>query len=111
MCAMARSHLAQRATAPPRRLGSALRGLRVAIAAVAATGVAGIAAAVLGGPPLAQAAAAGQPSAEVALTVRSMNPAYARARRAITINGTIRNLTSAPISGIAVQLYISRAAL
>jgi hypothetical protein len=111
MCAMARSHLSRRATAPPHRNGPALRGLRVVIAAVAGAGVAGIAAAALGVPELAQAAAAAQPSTEVALTVRSMSPAYARAGRAITISGTIRNLTAAPIAGVAVQFLSSRTAL
>ena len=115
MCAMARSLLARRARARTRRVGPALRGLRAAIAAAAGavvvTGGTGITAAVLGVPAIARAAAATQPASEVALTVRSMSPPWARTGRAITISGTVRNLTAAPLSGIALRLFSSRFAL
>jgi hypothetical protein len=62
-------------------------------------------------PAFAQPTSAAQPATQVALTVRSMNPAYAEPGRAILISGTLRNLTGSPVSGVGVRLYSSRAAL
>jgi hypothetical protein len=87
----------------PRPLLTGRAARAIAIAAAALVSVAASA-----GAANASGAAAGQAQRQpVSLAITSINPVYARPGKPVTVQGTLTNTSSAPMSGLSVQILSS----
>ncbi len=95
---------AARAATALARTGRAPAGLALAGLALASLALAGLAAA--GGPASAATAQpGGAPPVSVAIT--SVNPAWARPGKPVTVSGTLTNTSGRPMPGLSVQILSS----
>jgi hypothetical protein len=88
----------------PLLTGWAARAIAITAAALAIVAVSAGAASAAGG---AGGAARQASAAPVSLAITSVNPAYARPGKTVTVSGTLTNTTGAAMSGVSVQILSS----